>query len=119
MNPTQDRYAALREALRYTAAVLNMHTSISTRRPTPMEYEDALKQCDAALASLEALTKGEAPTVEEIMEVVTAWRNEQKHGWDTKQRADLVARLTAIYRSPVHQQPVDPLPLPPPEAPHR
>ena len=40
------------KALEYTGKVLTMHTSISTRRPTPDEYEYALNECDAALAAL-------------------------------------------------------------------
>lgn len=43
------------EALEYVGKVLTMHTSISTRRPTADEYEHALKDCDAALASLKSM----------------------------------------------------------------
>lgn len=61
----------VREALEYIGGVLTMHTSISTRRPTPDEYEHALKDCDTALTALKSL-EGQPSTprltVDEAME---------------------------------------------------
>lgn len=117
--PTQDRITAIREALEACWNLPELNLRNYTEEDVSQLNNEAIKAaflCKQALASLSALTKGEAPTVEEIMvdlhefldaeaarEDHARWTYSTTHPQWNEMMSEIRSRLTALF--PVHQQP--------------